>query len=113
MCDLHQQEQATEENGPTGPYLPTTEHPNSQSVGITPHSLSLVDWVVEAWSLLTGFINGEGGDDSAVLPAIYIKSVQKEGEKLWTSGYTPSQYRIPLPCWHEPVSMAWLNNSLN
>lgn len=29
-----------------------------------------------------GFINGEGGDGNAVLPAICIKSVQKEGEKL-------------------------------
>lgn len=29
-----------------------------------------------------GFINGEGGDGSAVLTTICIKSVQKEAEKL-------------------------------
>lgn len=60
-----------------------------------------------------GFINRRGGDGSAVLSAICIKSVRKEGEKLWTSGCAHSWYEILLSCWHKPVSVAPLNNSLN
>lgn len=66
MCDLHQQEQVTEEMTPVALTFSALSILNSQRVGITPSSMSHVGWVVEAWSLLKDFINGEGGDGSAV-----------------------------------------------
>lgn len=79
-CDLHQQEQASEETAPLAPTFPPLSILNSQR----DHIQQLVSCGLSCTGMepVAGFINGEGGDGSAVLPAIYIKSVQKEGEKL-------------------------------